>query len=146
MVKKNKVFLSDKIYFLVVVLFVLSILCFLLTLYLISALEKKEIDLVLRVGEVMGFDVSNASLIFGIVIPGHSSQREIILENDYNFPIYFEFKVKGDIKEFLVFDRIVPLDIGEKKILGVSAVVPLGEEFNNYSGKMIVLIKKDFSF
>ncbi|MGD9276424.1 MAG: hypothetical protein PVJ67_04580 [Candidatus Pacearchaeota archaeon] len=131
---------------LIVLLSVLSILIFILVFYLNSKLilEKREIIATLEVGNRSGFDTNATALTFGIVRPGSSASRNIEIANDYSFPVKFEFSAKGNIKDFLVYDKTVYLNEGEKKKVSISTIDPWVAEFGNYSGKVIVLIKRDF--
>ena len=94
------------------------------------------------IGNQIGFDTNNTALIFGMISSGSSSQRNIFLENSYSFPIEVEFKLKGDIKEFLVFDKVVYLSAGEVKEIAFYAQAPPSSEFGNYSGIFSVVFKK----
>lgn len=105
-------------------------------------LERKEIITTLKVGEVASFDLNQTALTFGTLYPGLSSSRNLTIENSYDFPIIFEFKANGKIKKFLTFDEIIFLDSGEKKSISIRAKIPEGENYGNYSGKIIVNIKK----
>lgn len=139
MVKKSKIF------YVAVFIFVLSISLFLITLYLKSAvvLEKKEIIATLRVGDIAGFDANVTALTFGTITSHSYSSRNLTIENNYVFPIKIKFCAKGNITEFLVFDKLVYLDVGEKKSIRIDTIMPVDEKYGNYFGKMIIVIKKD---
>lgn len=131
---------------LIILMFVISLIIFLLILYLNSLmiLEKKEIITTLMIGNKTGFDLNTTALTFGRITFGSSAQRNLIIKNQYDFPIKVEFSVKGDIKKFLVFEKIVPIEVGEEKTISITAINPIDTEYGNYSGKMIVIIKKNF--
>jgi len=134
---------ENKIYILVILAFI-SLGMFLFVLYINSTLvlEKQEIPATLSIGDRIGFDVNATALTFGMITPGSGSQRNLIIENNYGFPIKAEFSAKGDIKRFLVFDEVFCFEIGEKKTIGIN-VITSDEKYRNYSGKMIVVIKRD---
>lgn len=141
MKKPNK---SNKFYLIIVFIFILSCLLFLFSFYLNKniMLDKREIFTSLMIGKEVGFDTSNTALTFGMIPVGGSSQRNITLENNYNFPIRVVFKLKGDIKEFLIFDKIVFLDAEDAKELTFFAIAPADSQFGNYSGTFSVVFKK----
>jgi len=138
MVEKNKTF------YVAVFILVLSMSLFLVALYIKSAvvLEEKEIIATLRVGDIAGFDANATALTFGTITSHSSSYRNLTIENNYEFPIKVEFRAKGNITEFLVFDRVVYLDVGEEKSIRVDTIVPVDKEYGSYSGKMVVVMKK----
>ena len=131
---------------LIILMFVISVVMFFFVLYINSTfvLKKEEIIATLIIGDRAGFDINGTALTFGMIAPGTNSKRDLIIENDYNFPIKFEFNVKGDIEKFLVFDEVVYLKPGENKTVSIYTITPDNEEYGNYSGKMIVVTKRDF--
>ncbi|MCK4553045.1 hypothetical protein KAT80_02485 [Candidatus Pacearchaeota archaeon] len=137
---------ENKIYLFVVFMFVLSLFLFSFTIYLkhIAILERVEIVTKLRVGGIPAFDVDTDVLAFGTIALGTSSRRTLTIQNDYDFPIKAEFSVEGDIEEFLVFDKIIFLDIGESKDVNVNTIILAEGKQGNYSGRFITTIKKSW--
>jgi len=129
---------------LVIFIFALSVILFLTALYINSfiVLEKKEIIATLSIGDTAGFDVNATALTFGTITSGSSAYRNLTIENNYNFPIKVKFDVKGNITEFLIFDKIIYLDAGEKKFIRINTIVPVNESYGDYSGKIIVVMKR----
>ena len=128
----------------IVLLFIISILVFLFTLYTNSllVLEKKEIPVFLKVGEVAAFNLSATELSFGTITPGSNARRNITLKNEYDFPVKFEFRAKGDAKKFLLFEKRIYLETGEIKSIEIKVIIPKNEEYGDYSGKLIISIRK----
>lgn len=141
---KNVYNFKDK---LIIGLFIASLIIFLSVLYLnfIIVLEKKEIITTVIVGDKSGFDLNKTALTFGMITPGSSSQRNLVIENNYNFPVKVELRVGGDIKRFLVFKKIIYLDVGEKKTIGINAIASIDEKSGDYYGKMIFITKVDIN-
>lgn len=135
---------KSRIYLLAILLFITSLSIFLFTFYLKSSiiLEKKEIAAALSVNQIASFNLNKTALTFGTIPPGSSASRNLTLENNYNFPIKFDFRAKGNIKEFLVFDKVIYLEKGEKKSIRISTIIPNNQDYGNYSGKILVTIKK----
>ena len=138
---------KTKTFYIAVFIFVLSISLFLVALYIRSAiiLEKKEIIATVRIGGIAGFDTNATALTFGTITPHSSSYRNLTIENNYVFPIKIEFHAKGNITEFLVFDKIVYLDVGEKKFIKISTIIPIDENYGYYSGKITVIMKRTWN-
>ena len=128
----------------IVLLFIISLLVFLLTLYINSllVLEKKEIPVFLKVGEIAAFNLSATELSFGTLTPGSNARRNITLKNEYDFPVKFEFHAKGDAKRFLLFEKKIYLEIEEEKSIEIKVIIPKDEEYGDYSGKLSVSIRK----
>lgn len=141
MVKK-----SNTLY-IAVFIFILSISLFLVALYIMSTiiLEKKEITATVRVGDIAGFDANATALTFGTITPHSSSYRNLTIENNYVFPIKVEFHAKGNITEFLLFDKMIYLDVGEKKSVRIDTIIPVDEKHGYYSGKMVVVMKRTWN-
>jgi len=135
--------IKNKNYLLIIFLFFISFLIFLFTLYFYSTviLEKKEIITTLSIGNIIAFDLNQTILSFGTIISNASSHKNLIIENNYDFPIKVKFKVEGDIEEFLVFDEIINLEIGEKKIVSINTI-PINKDSGSYSGKIIIVVSK----
>ena len=54
----------------------------------------------LTVGNHTGFDLNKTVLSFGTITNGTSSSRNITINNNYDFPVRFEFDVQGNISKF----------------------------------------------
>ena len=144
---KKKPVKKNKLFYFAFFIFVLSISLFLVTLYIKSAvvLEKKEIIATLRVGDIAGFDANATALTFGTITSGSRSYRDLTIENNYGFPIKVEFRAKGNITKFLLFDKMVYLDVGEKKSIKIDTIVPVDEKYSDYSGKIVVVMKRTWN-
>ncbi len=143
MVKRKRK--NNLILYLVICVFIISLIVFLYTLYAQSKviLKKQEIIIKLVVGDKAGFIVTNDSLNFGGLYAGTSSQKEIILPNNYGFPIKAEFSVEGNIKDFLVYAPVIYLETGEKKNVTISTIqIPKDAVYGNYSGIMTIVFKR----
>ena len=137
---------KNKLYFFIFFMFVLSLCLFLFVIYLkhINVIKIIELNAILSVGDVPSFNTENDTLYFGTITSNTSSQRTLTVENNYDFPIKVEFSVKGNIEEFLVFDKIIFLDVEESKEVNISTIILTDEKQGNYSGRFIVTIKKSW--
>ncbi len=137
---------KNKLLYVALFIFILSIILLLVALYIKSAvvLERKEVIATLRVGDISGFDANASALTFGTITSHSSSYRNLTIENNYEFPIKVEFCAKGNITKFLLFDKLIYLDVGEKKSIRIETIIPVDEKHGNYFGKMIVIMKRYF--
>ena len=106
-------------------------------------LDEQEFDVFLEVGDVAGFYLGSNSLDFGRIVPGSSGTRKILLENNYNFPINVFISSSGEVEQFLNFDEVVYLDVGESKSLSFVVDIPRGSLYGEYFGKVFVKIKEN---
>lgn len=144
--QKKLVKKRNKIYLLIVFLLILSVVLFALSLFLTSdqgkVLDTKELEASLSIGDHTGFDVSKDRLGFGMITEGSKATREdILVKNNYNFPIYLEFNTEGNISEFLVYNDFIYLEPGEEKNISISTIVIGDEAYGDYIGKFKIVFK-----
>lgn len=130
---------------LVIGIFAVSVVLLLVAFFLNSAvvLEKKEIPSSLTVSDRASFELNKEALTFGKITPGSSSQRDLQIQNTRDFPIRVEFESVGNITKFLSFEKSVRLDVGEVAFERINAIVPSNQSYGDYSGVMVVTIKRD---
>jgi len=137
---------NKKIYVLVICLFVVALMVFLLTLRVNMTgnvvLDKKEIPTTLIIGERAGFNLTQGILGFGRVPYGSYSTRDLDLVNNYSFPVLAIINVKGDIADFLLYEKEIKLDPGEIKSISIDTVVFKNEPFGNYNGIVSIEFKR----
>ena len=117
--KKNRI---NKTPALAILLFVISLTILLLASHINSSiiLEKRALITTLSIGEIAGFDVNKTALTFGTITHNSNSQRNLIVKNNYPFPIKLELNTEGDIEKLLIFDKVIYLDVGEEKIININ--------------------------
>lgn len=137
--------LNNKFILIILVLLVISLILFILSLIFSSekSLSQEEFFVRMEVGTSAGFDLNTSALILGRLPPGTSSNRRIILSNDYDFPIVAEISVEGDIDSFLVFDPVIYLETGEKRNITISTInIPENTAYGNYTGTITIVFKE----
>lgn len=133
---------KDSYLLLAVALLVVSLAVFLVSFFAEkNILNEREINVKLIVANETGIDLNKENISF-MLVPGTSQSRNLIIENNYNFPIKIFFQTYGNISRFLSFENSIILP-GEKKKIGVIASVLLNETYGEYNGKIIAIIKKD---
>lgn len=110
---------------------------------MLATIEVKDIEMDLKVGDRMGFNVDTDKLWFGMTNPGGSAIREIVVSNSNEFPVTVSFFPLGDIKDIVsVSENNAVLMPAEEKTISVTASVPSGMPYGNYTGIMRVVFKK----
>lgn len=89
-----------------VILFSFALLAVVLTSFfytLFTVKETKILDMNLRIGDYIGFNLDNKALEFGTMEPGGSSTRALQLENNYDFPLQVSvsFSPRNDLDSIL---------------------------------------------
>lgn len=142
--KKIKNKKRKSLYKLALVLFAVSLITFIFSIYLKDndVLERYVIYLRLGVSGVTGIDLNKTALTFGNIVPGNTGSRSFFIQNGYSFPVKVDISVKGEVKRFIYFDNNFVVNTGEKKVIGVSAFVPYNEVYGNYSGELVVTLRK----
>ena len=139
MIKRKKE--KSKFFILIVVLLVISLALFLISILYNpnKVLETEEIYSTILVGEPAGFDLNGTALTFGRLPPTTSAKREIILTNNYEFPIVAEFSVEGNVSDFIIYNAPVSLDIGENQTIEINTVkIPENATYGLYDGYFII--------
>lgn len=142
-IKKSKK--SRVILYLILFLFFLSLVVFSFSIFKKDEviLDKRVIILDLNIGDKFGFDLSEGKLSFGAVSRGASSFRDdLVIKNNYPFPIKVEFDVKGNISEYLIYEKLILLEPLEEKKFLISTVPIEDQPYGSYFGELTVVFKK----
>lgn len=126
-----------------ILLFCVALLIF---LFFISnqnnIVEKKSVPVSLNISDKAGFNLNKSSLTFGNLLPGTSSKREIIIENNHEFPLNVELQIQGNIEKYLEYKKSYTIEPKKKKEIPFVARIPEKEEQGNYSGEVIVVMRQ----
>lgn len=110
---------------------------------LLNVKEVREIDMLLKVGATSGLNADTDYIKFGKVVPGGSSTRNITLENNHDLPLRCDISASGKVSDFVSFsENFFTLQSGEKKTVSITASVPEGTPYGNYTGKMKIVFKR----
>ena len=133
---------KNKILFLIFGLFAISIIIFIVSLFIEPSdpvLDEQEIPVFLGVGNVAGINLSEGILNFGVVIPSTSSMRnDVVITNNYAFPIVAHFNVEGEVDQFLNYSRVIPFYPGEEKNIHFNTIVFSNETKGDYLGTLTI--------
>ncbi|MBI2632329.1 hypothetical protein HYW75_04970 [Candidatus Pacearchaeota archaeon] len=109
-----------------------------------GSLKIEKVDVLFSIGDFGGFDLNKTALTYGTITPGGSSSRNVIIGNEYSFPIYVKVFASGVLRQFLTTEENIILEPGESR--KVPLVIRASKEsgFGNYSGKLeFVFWKKE---
>jgi len=142
--EKNKKINRVSLNYVLLVFLILIIMFLIFNLYnSFRILEKKEILASFFISEHIGFDLNNSALTFGLVQLGHSSSREVFVENNYDIPVLVTIKSNGDISDFLIVsDNDFILKPNEKKQISFSVFPSKDTEVKEYKGVVEIILKK----
>jgi hypothetical protein len=136
---------KNKILYLAILFFFLSMFIFVFLVYLkyFDILEKREIQAVLKVGEIAAINLNNSTFSFGTINSDASSSRRINIQNNYSFPIIIHIFCEGNISQFLLFEKKIKLLPSEEKVINFDTSSREGQEYGNYSGTIFVVFKRE---
>jgi len=99
--------------------------------------DVQELDMKLKIGDVVGLDTNTSVISFGTIPQRGSAQRYIILENMKDKPLRVHTKKSGEMAEwvYLSEDNFI-LEPRERKELTVTAIPSKDAEKGAYKGKV----------
>ncbi len=81
-----------------------------------------------------GFDLNTTALTFGKIKIGGSATRNIIFENNYDFPVIVKINSEGSINQLLSYEKEVFVDEEETKKIGFSVTSKASDLLGYYDG------------
>ncbi|MBU2638111.1 MAG: hypothetical protein KJ955_04005 [Nanoarchaeota archaeon] len=129
---------------LIILILVFGTIGITLLLYnLVTTVEIRDLEMDLKVGNRIGFNVASDKLWFGMTNPGGTATREIVISNSNTFPIIVKFFPLGEMKNIVsVSENNVVLETSAEKTVSITASVPSDMPYGNYTGVMRVVFKK----
>jgi len=134
---ENKKYILILLALLSIVLIVFSII-----FYFVNPLEIRVITVTYLVGETPGFDLNTSALTFGMIPPGGSSTRSIIIENDHEFPIKVDATASRNIVNLLDSHKTYYIGIDGRVKIPFTLRVPSDHKNGNFTGKVKFEIRK----
>jgi hypothetical protein len=126
---------------LVVILFLFISVNLLISNSISSIVEIRKIPANLVVSDRSGFNLENNSLLFGQLVPGGSSSRNISFKNNFNFPVKIQVYGNGIMGYFIIPSNSIIFSKSEN-ILEINVKVPEDTRFGNYSGEITLIAKR----
>lgn len=121
---------------LITILISFSLTFLVYTYYIIQ--DVQELDMKMKVGDVIGFDTNTSVISFGIIPQeGGSSQRPVILKNTENKPLKVYIKKSGEMAKWVhISEENFILYPNETKKLLFTAIPSKDAEKGAYQGKI----------
>lgn len=120
---------------LITILISFSLTSLFYTSYIIQ--DVQELDMKMKIGDVVGFDTNTSVISFGIIPEGGSSQRPIILKNLKDKPLKTYIKKSGEMAKWVYIpEENFILKANETKELIFTAIPTKDAEKGAYKGKV----------
>lgn len=106
-------------------------------------IDIKELNMRIKVEDVIGINVENSSLNFGKSYPGSLVYRKVNLTNNHDFKVKIKILNTGDISDFVyVSENNFILNPDEIKQVIYYVDLPKNIEYRNYTGTTKVIFKR----
>ena len=128
------------VYTLLAVSFFVFLISFIGFIYSREPIQTTTFFASLNVSDRVGFDVDDSALIFGSVIRGGGSSRNINIDNNFQFPVVAVISAEGDIAPLLHFDNLVEIGENEFGELSFNVIAPSDINDGFYSGNVTIEI------
>lgn len=110
------------------------ILILIIILLILIKVDTKIVDLKLEIGNTVGLNADKDIINFGIISPGGSSKKSIIINEEG----FVSMSIDGDIKKFVVISENNRFMNNEE--ISLIANIPENENGKEYNGKLIIKI------
>ncbi len=132
-----------KFFFLLIIVVIIS--AFLTYFFYDYFIIEKEytLDMKLRIDDHFGLNADANALKFGMIKPGTSSERYILINNNATYPLKVVIVKSGYIADWVnVSENNFVLKENESKQIIFEAIAPKDSNFGNYTGKVKIIFKK----
>lgn len=131
---------------LIAIISAMFLFVFLMTFFFYGFLEEKikfvgaervdAINISFEIGDRIGLNADRDMLNFGIIMPGSGSRRSINITNTHPYDVKVKMYSEGNITPFIQFEDDMLIRANESREVFVSVNVPLGSEFEGFSGRI----------
>lgn len=97
-------------------------------------LQSKEIRVTFAVGDKFGIIINKTDLDFGILIQDSSVSKEIVLQNQYDFPVRVEVAIDPAFENYLFGRTNILLQPDEEYVYNIGLIIPRDAEKREYEG------------
>lgn len=102
--------------------------------------ETLELEMSIKVGDHVGFDVNTTRITFGTVPQGGISVREVVITNTADYDKIAHFGVDGNISSFVTLPADTLVKANRNTTISAKAKVPVGSPYGEYTGKFKVFL------
>ena len=104
-----------------------------------APLHKETIPTRFVAGENMGFDLGPGNINFGLIVPGYSTTRDIIITNTFDKPTLTKITSLGEISPYIIVsENNFILNSGESKNITFSCHPTEGIPLIEYPGEITI--------
>ncbi len=129
---------------LIIALFTTSVVELIYFFYSIKYVKVYDVVLRVEPNKIgLNVDVENARVNLGIVQPGGTVKREIIIVNNGTELLMGNVVARGELAKFLVIEKNFVLDNNNKpRSLSLIANIPSDARIGNYRGQVIIFFRE----
>lgn len=136
---KNKLLLSKKNLFVIILVTVLIIISVFSLINSSKILEKTTLGLSVVLSDYIGLNADKDSLNFGTLVPGQSSIRRIHISNNFPYSISANFMLdSGNITSYIYGVNTLVLEPNETREYEINLVIPSNASLGFYEGNLII--------
>lgn len=107
-----------------------------------GVLDRKKIPASFSVSDHVGFDLNDSALTFGLIRPGNSASREMIVKNEFDGDVRVVIRSHGDISDFLIVsENDFVLEAFETRNIRFNVFAPMDGSFREYNGMVEVIFE-----
>lgn len=122
----------------------LILIIFTIWTWVSKPLKIDILDVKFEVGEITGIDIDSSKLNFGRILKDSSVVRNVVVENEYEFPVKIDIFVTKNIHDYLFLNSKVVLPSKEDIKIPITLYVPKNIELGNYSGQIKFRFKRNY--
>lgn len=101
------------------------------------------LDMAAKVGDHFGLNADADAIRFGMVIPGTSGERSVLISNNAAYPLSVIILKSGDIAGWVdISENNFILKKNESRQIIFWLNAPKNSDFGNYTGKVQIIFKK----
>lgn len=145
MVKRKKVKSKNNRNALIFIICIIVILfCIILIVGLYDSKPYKEytFDVEFLVNDTIGFDVNSSLLKFGRITPGSTATRTIIIDSNYDFPLFVTVLTSNNLKGLISSKDNLTVPANSNLSLDLTLSVPSDYKFGFYTGKVKINLRR----
>ncbi len=134
---------AEKAIVILIVAVLLSVSLTKLTYDYFTLVDTTRFDMYLTVSDYVGVNADTSAIFFGATFPGGSSNRLVLLNNSYSFPVKVELEAYGQLSNWVYFsDNGFVIEPNEGTTVNVHAIVPEKAKHGNYTGSLKIIFRK----
>lgn len=136
---------KNRIFFIIVLaLFFASLIILTISIVGNFPLKTYEVPITVKVSNTTAFNISTGQKVLdlGTIAKGSGAFRNLSIQNNYDFPVLFEFEVLGNIKNLLIYPPNLILESREASSVKFETIIIHDEPKGVYSGTIVVKLRK----